>query len=182
MDLARAGSQRHGRPTEGAGRSAKLPVPAQRRLAFGRSSSVHCLSFSQPQTADHIRVGAAPTRMTMDLMPPLQGHQRGNPVAEPRRPARTRRRRGGCTKPRGFFCRRARRVGRTSRPARRPRRFHPLAAPDNASRPSERFNAARCSCRRGCPHLTSPVRAEAQDIGAHAVRSARSGLVGSGVG
>ena len=48
-------------PTEGAAGLPNFPVPAQRRLAFGRSSSVwHCSFFSQPQTADHIRQWCRP--------------------------------------------------------------------------------------------------------------------------
>ncbi|MEZ5184150.1 MAG: hypothetical protein R2720_00255 [Candidatus Nanopelagicales bacterium] len=46
-------------PTDGAAGAAGLPgfpVPADRRLSFGRSSSVwHCSFFSQPQTAQHLR-------------------------------------------------------------------------------------------------------------------------------
>ncbi len=51
-------------PTDGAAGASGLPgfpVPADRRLAFGRSSTVwHCSFFSQPQTADHLRQWCRP--------------------------------------------------------------------------------------------------------------------------
>jgi len=51
-------------PTDGAAGAAGLPgfpVPAERRLAFGRSSTVwHCSFFSQPQTATHLRQWCRP--------------------------------------------------------------------------------------------------------------------------
>ena len=51
-------------PTDGAAGAAGLPgfpVPPERRLAFGRSSTVwHCSFFSQPQTADRLRQWCRP--------------------------------------------------------------------------------------------------------------------------
>ena len=161
------------------GRSAKLPVPAQRRLCSGAVPACGTARSSpSPRPLTTYVSGAVPTRDDHGLDAALQATSEGilsqSLDAQPELVAEE-----VAANHEDFL-----QASQAGRPdiaylAATTGRLHPLAAPDNASRPCPRGSMPpkRCSCSQRMSPPTSPSAQRLQDIGAHAVEIGAFGLV-----